>query len=78
MEALIESIAVATGFHVFCFILGAIYLFVRKFETISLYYLIVSIVFVLHGLFIYLAIYAPGVLRGLLSQYAFFWLKVLM
>ncbi|MDZ7700314.1 MAG: hypothetical protein U5R49_26425 [Deltaproteobacteria bacterium] len=78
MEALIETIAVSAGLLVFCIILGFIYFLIRRYKTISLIYLIVSVVFLLHILIVFVTIYVPGLLPGFLSQYAFFWFKRLM
>lgn len=78
MEALIETIAASAGLLVFCVILGFVYFLIRRHKTISLIYLTVSIVLLLHILIVFLTIYVPGVLPGFLSQYAFFWFKLLM
>lgn len=78
MEALIETIAISAGLLVLCVILGLIYFLIRKYKTISLIYLIAAVVFLFHVLIVFVTIYVPGVLPGFLSQYAFFWCKLLM
>ena len=78
MIPLIEIIAISAGFLVLCFILGLIYLLIRRFKTISMIYLLVSVVILFHALTIFILIYVPGLLPNFLSNYAVFWTKILM
>lgn len=76
MIPLIETIAMSAGFLVLCFIVGLIYLVIRRFRTLSLIYLLTSAIVLAHVLLIFIMIFVPGVLPNFLVQYGAFWVKV--